>query len=206
MLGRTIGMTGSLNARVERKQRPPWSWRLRNTLRRTYAWGWLANTAAKGFSKLTGIPTVTAELSAVGHIGGQMVHYGVLSHRVVTTVGVNFLVDDWDDDSTDITTMNFHASGEDNTAENVADTSLGDEGPVAAAAVAGVKSQPTANQLQSTATQSYTGTNAIVEHALRSALATGTGVLWDRSVFAVINVADGDSIAWTYTCTVNSGG
>lgn len=205
MLDRNIGMSGVLNAQVFRRPKAPLSWRLKNATRPTFVGGWLANVGAKAFSRLTGIPTVTAQLSAVARINGQDINYGVLSYRVVTDVGVAFLVDDWDDDTTDITTMNFHASGEDNTAENAADTALGDEGPVAAAAVAGSKTQPASNQLQSQATQNYTGTNAIVEHALRSALATGTAVLWDRSVFAVINVSDGDSIQWTYTCTVNSG-
>src|SRR3989304_659539 len=36
--------------------------------------------------------------------------------------------------------------------------------------------------------------------------ATGGGTLMDRSVFAVINVASGDSIQFTYTLTLNSGG
>lgn len=200
-----IGMSGQLQARLIRAARPPLAWRLKNTLRANYIYGWLSTRTARAFSKLTGIPTLTAELRAVAHIDGQTINYGVLSYRVVTNAGVAFLVDDWDSDAQDITTMNIHASGLNNTAENAADTALGQEGGVAANRLAGTKSQPTANQLRTVATQSYTGTNAIVEHGLFSALPTGSSILWDRSVFAVINVASGDSIQWTYTCTINAG-
>jgi hypothetical protein len=46
----------------------------------------------------------------------------------------------------------------------------------------------------------------VTEHGIFSQAATGGGTLWDRSVFSAINVVSGDSIQFTYTCTVSSGG
>jgi hypothetical protein len=201
-----LTMAGRVESRVIRAARAPWSWRLRNTLRWTYLLGWLANWAARAFTRLTGIPTVTAELRArLIRAGGEVIDFGVISHRVVTTAGVGFLVDDWDDDTTDITNMNYHASGTDNTAENAADTALGAEATAVTDRATGSKDQPAANQLRSIGTQSFTGVAAIVEHGLFSVVTESAGVLWDRSVFSTINVGNGDSIQWTYTCTVSSG-
>jgi hypothetical protein len=132
--------------------------------------------------------------------------YGILSYRVITDAGVAFLVDDWDTAAQEITNMNYHASGTGAVAEAVGDTALGAEATTITDRVAGTKSQPAANQLRSVGTQSYTGAGAITEHGLFSVITESSGILWDRSVFAAINVGNGDSIQWTYTCTVNSGG
>ena len=131
----------------------------------------------------------------------EWIDLGLIGARSVTTAGVAFLVDDWDDDSQDITTMNFHAGGTGVVAENVADTTLGTE---VETREAGTKSQPAANQLRSVATHTFSGTFAITEHGLLSASTAGT--LWDRTVFSAINVVSGDASEYTYTCTVNSGG
>lgn len=137
---------------------------------------------------------------------GKRVNLGLLSARVITDVGVAFLVDDWDNDAQNITTMNFHDSGTGTAAEAAADTDLATPaGPTTRAT--GTKSQPAANQLRSIGTISYTGTLAITEHGLFSQAARGgSSVLWDRSVFSAINVVNGDSIQFTYTCTVTAGG
>ena len=124
-----------------------------------------------------------------------------LSGRVVTDAGVAFLVDDWDANTTDVTNFNFHANGTSSTAEAVGNTALVAE---VGTRVSGTKSQPAANQLQTVATISQGATQNIQEHGLLSASTSGT--LWDRSVFAAIGVVNGDSIQFTYTLTVNSGG
>ncbi len=133
---------------------------------------------------------------------------GLLSARVITDAGVAFLVDDWDAGgaTNDITLFNFHDSGTGVAAEAVTDTDLGTPaGPTTRAT--GTKSQPAANQLRSIGTINYTGTLAITEHGFFNQAARGAGsVLWDRSVFAAINVVSGDAIEFTYTCTVSSGG
>lgn len=133
---------------------------------------------------------------------GKRTELGLLSKRVVTTAGVNYLAADMNEGASDINAFDWHASGTGIVAEAVGDTALGTDSAVAR--VSGTASNPTANQYRSVATMSYTSTLAITEHGLFSASTAGT--LWDRSVFAAINVVSGDSIQFTYTLTVTAGG
>ncbi len=166
--------------------------------------------AMQGSAKINGLlgnTTIISRLDAVVIRGdGSKEDLGLLSPLVVTDVGVAFLVDDWDNSATDISNMNYHDSGTGTNAESAANTDLQTPaGPTTRAT--GTKSQPSANILQSVGTITYSGTLAITEHGLFSqASRVGVGTLWDRSVFSAINVASGDSIQFTYACTVNSGG
>lgn len=201
-----LAIGGNLKTKVIRAPGPGLLWHLKNRLRVSYILGWLMVTLAKVFSKLTGIPTLTSQLSIrLIKATGEIINYGVVGYRVVTSAGVAFLVDDWDDDTTDITNMNYHASGTDNTAENSSDTALGAESTTITDRATGTKTQPSANVLQSVGTQSYTGSGAIVEHGLLSVVTEGSGTLWDRTVFSTINVGNGDSIEFTYQCTITAG-
>jgi hypothetical protein len=158
---------------------------------------------AKGMARLTGIPVLTSELRAVlKRADGSVVNFGVIARLVVT----GFLVDDWDDDTTDITTMNYHACGTGTTAESASQTALVTEATTITDRETGAKTQPAANQLQTVATQTFTGAGAITEHGLFSVVTESAGVMWDRSVFSVINVGNSDSIQWTYVATFSSGG
>jgi hypothetical protein len=149
-------------------------------------------------ARIMGLLSMHGSLSAVMcKRGGKMVDLGLLGKRVVTTAGVNYLVDDWD------TGSDYHDSGTGSTAENIADTTLVTQaGPTTRAT--GTKSQPSANILRSVGTIAYTGTLAITEHGLFDQAAQG-GTLWDRTVFAAINVENGDSIEFTYNCTITAG-
>jgi hypothetical protein len=60
----------------------------------------------------------------------------------------------------------------------------------------------TAPTYTSVATISFTGTLAITEHAIFNASTVGT--MMDRSVFAAVNVINGDSIQFTYVLTINA--
>lgn len=127
---------------------------------------------------------------------------GVVSRRVVTDAGVGFLTDAFQN-ITEIELMNFHASGTGAVAEAVGDTALGAE---VEARETGTQSEPAANQYRSVATHTYAAAFAITEHGIFNQLVVAGSVLWDRSVFAAINVGNGDSIQFTYTLTSNSGG
>jgi hypothetical protein len=210
MLNSKVGFGGALTAKVHRAQGPGMTWTLRNALRGSFIWGLLVNWLAAVFSKLTGVPTITAELAVrVRRADGEWIDYGVVSRRVVTDAGVAFLVDDWDDSTTDLTTFNYHGCGTGTTAENANQTALVTESTTIlnpdSTRATGTKSQPAANQLRSTGTVTFDGSGAITEHGIFSQAATGGGTLWDRSVFSAINVASGDSISFQYTCTINSG-
>ena len=175
-------------------------------------WGTAKVKTGVQLAKALGVLTIHGNLSAVlcqrvgdsALNGGRMIDLGTLGARVVTDDGVAFLVDDWDDDSKDITNMNFHDSGTSAAAEAASDSNLiAEAGPTTRAT--GTKSQPSANIIRSVGTIAYTGTLAIVEHGLFSTAARTTDELWDRTVFAAINVVNGDSIQFTYDCTLTAG-
>lgn len=65
MIGSDVGLSGEVSMRVVGPRKAPLSWRIRNMLRRTYIWGVFTVFAAKLFSKVTGIPTMTARLRVV---------------------------------------------------------------------------------------------------------------------------------------------
>lgn len=158
----------------------------------------------------TGVFGVGRLYASVIRANGDIEHLGLLSTRLITDTGVAFLVDDWDNDATDITTMHFHGCGTGVAAEAQTDSALGTESTTAlnpdSTRATGTESQPAANQLRTVGTLTFDGSAAITEHGIFSASATGTGVLWDRSQFAAINVVSADSIQFTYTCTVSAGG
>lgn len=204
----SLGFSGAVAGRILPDiQKAPLTWKIKNTLRFSFLFGLFAKKTARAFTRLTGIPTIVSELRAKVHLNdGSIVDYGIICHRLVTDAGVAFLVDDWDNNGADLTTLNFHASGTTNTAEAAGDTALGAEATTVTDRVAGTRSQPAANQYRSVGTQTFTGTAAIVEHGLFSVVTESAGTLWDRSVFAALNVVNGNSIEWTYTVTVNAGG
>ena len=199
-----VSMSGRLSARVIRAPRAPLSWRLRNTLRSSFILGLLANKSAKAFSKLTGIPTLTAELYArLIKADGQVINYGLLSSRLVTSAFVNYMVDELQAETTAWGDFKFHDSGVGVTAENITDTDIettDGESRVTGTQVEGAS----ANIYRSVGTIAYTTTKAITEHGLFN-IVTG-GVLLDRSVFAAINVGNGDSIQFTFELSCTAGG
>ena len=161
--------------------------------------GALARALGGGADRVTMRGEVAAKIIRAD---GRAVDLGCIGKRVVTNAGVTYMRDDFNDAAGDINAFNQHDSGTGTVAEAVGDTALGAAaGP---ARVAGTKSVPAANQYRTVATIAYTATLAITEHGLFSAAAAGT--LWDRTVFAAINVVSGDSIQFTYTLTINAGG
>ena len=131
---------------------------------------------------------------------GDTVDYGLVSTKVVTTAGVNFIVDAFQN-STEVENLKFHGSGTDSTAENAADTALGVE--VESRATGTTTEGASANIYKTVGTVAYTATRTITEHGIFSASTAGT--LLDRSVFAGIGVNNGDSIEFTYELTFPSG-
>lgn len=210
MIG-NANFAGSLAMKKITPPGPGFWWHLGNRTRWTFIIGLLYNWLAKQFSALTGIPTITSELSLrLVRANGERIDYGVVSRRVVTDAGVAFLVDDWDNNGQDISTLNFHGMGTGTTAEAAGDTALVTESTTAlnpdSTRATGTRSQPAANQYRTVGTLTFDASAAITEHGIFSQAATGGGTLWDRSVFSAINVVSGDSIQATYTVTANSGG
>lgn len=141
---------------------------------------------------------------------GTTINLGCVSKRVVTTAGVNYLRDDFAAGAggADISLFKYHACGTGTTAEAITDTTLVTEcttelNPDSTRGV-GTQVNSVAKTYSTVATLTFDSAAAVTEHGLFSAASGGT--LWDRSVFAAVNVASGESIQFTYTLTISDGG
>ncbi len=204
-----IPLRGTLTATKIKAPQAPLSWRIRNAARWGYVWGIITTWLAHGLTMLTGIPTITSELAVqVIRRDGRRINYGVVSRRVVTNNGVAFIVDAWQN-SVELENMKYHGCGTGTTAEAAGDSALVTESTTAlnpdSTRATGTQTEPGTNQLTSTGVVTFDNSAAITEHGLFSAATTGTGVLFDRSVFSAINVVSGDSISFAYTVTFTAG-
>ena len=208
----TMTMGGKVGARVFRGSvEAPLSWRLRNSLRPGYIWGSLATGMAHLFTRVTKLPVVVSELRAVkNHRDGCREDFGVVCRRVVTDAGVAFLVDALQG-SVEPEILKYHGVGTGTTAEAADQTALVTEittqtTPDSTRATGSLAEGATANIFKTVATTAFDGAAAVTEHGLFSQAATGGGVMFDRSKFDAINVVSGDSIEFSYSCTLTSGG
>lgn len=132
---------------------------------------------------------------------GTIEDRGLISVKKVTTAFRDRIVDSLQNQTTTpIDTFKYHGSGTGTTAEANTDTALVTE--VETRATGTQTEGASANIYRSIGTVSYTASRAVTEHGLFSASTSGT--LMDRSVFAAINVGNGDSIQFTYEITFNA--
>lgn len=103
--------------------------------------------------------------------------------------------------------MKNHGSGTGTTAATSTDTAL--QTAIGTTATAGTNSNADASPnatVTSTCTVTYSGTAAVTEWGLFNSTTLSGATMWDHKVFTAVNVVNGDSIAFTYTLTINSGG
>lgn len=208
-----IPLSGSVEIKkVKTVKRAPLSWRIQNALRWGFIKGWIAKHAIVPFANAWGVMCGIAELKLTKFLpDGSRVEYGVVGYRVVTTAGVNYIVDDFDNASggADVSLFNYHGVGTGNTAEAIGDTALVTESTTAlnpdSTRATGTRSQPAANQFRSTGTLTFDASAAIVEHGVFTQAATGGGTLLDRTVFSAVNMASGESLQCEYTITFTAG-
>lgn len=140
---------------------------------------------------------------------GEMLDLGLASMRVVTTAGVNFLVDALQG-SVEPEILKYHGVGTGTNAEASGDTALQTESTTiltvdSTRATGSLTEGASANIFRTVGTVSFDGSGALTEHGIFSQAATGGGTLLDRSVFSAINVVSGDSLAATYDLTIAAG-
>lgn len=165
--------------------------------------------------RVTGLPFAYGSLYLeVIHQDGTRTQYGLASLRVVTTAGVNYLVDSLQN-LTEPENLKFHGFGTGTTAEAVGDTALVTEETTQYAVdntrpTGSLTEGASANIFRTVGTyspDSGTSPRPITEHGIFSQAATGGGTLLDRSVFSAVNlVTNADSLQATYDFTINSGG
>lgn len=157
-------------------------------------------------------------LFAIGHLwlsvfrnDGSMEDLGLASCRVVTDAGVGFIVDAFQN-ITEVETMKFHGLGTGGTAESASQTALVTElttqyssSNTRPTGTTGEKSGDS-KTYETVATITVSATVAATEHGIFSAATSGTGVMLDRTLFSVVNLASAESIAATYQLTFPSNG
>lgn len=134
--------------------------------------------------------------------------YGLVSKRVVTTVGAGFIIDAFQN-IVEIENMKYHALGTGVTAEAVGDSALVTE--LTTEYTANVRATGTTTEFsplvyQTVATNTLdSGAPVIREHGVFSASAAG--VLLDRSLFGAITLdgANGDGLTSDYRFTITAG-
>lgn len=144
--------------------------------------------------------TPVGRLYATKVSGGIREDLGLICTKVVTDAGVAYLVGCLTGANTS-NVFKYHASGTGTTAEAAAQTALVTEVASRTAGTSIVGGS--ANIYRTVGTVAYGSTFAVTEHGIFSAAAVGT--LLDRSMFAAINVINGDSIEFTYELTLPSG-
>lgn len=194
-------VAGSAPARVNGM--PVWLWKARNAVRPGYITGALAKHLAMPAARRLGVMVVQAELKAVlTRADGTVIDLGVVGRRVVTTAFVNHLVDQLQASAGQIASFKYHDCGTGGTAESASDTGL--VTPFGGSRVSGTQLEgASANIYRTVATIPFTSSLAIVEHGVFNASSSGT--LMDRTVFATVNVGNGDSIQFTYELTCSAG-
>lgn len=146
----------------------------------------------------------------LAHIrGGERLELGLASMRVVTTAGVNYITDAFQN-SVELENLKYHGIGTGTNAEASGDTALQTElttqyNPDNTRATGTTTEGASANIYRTVATNTVDATAAITEHGIFSQAATGGGTLLDRSVFSAVNMVSGDSLQTTYDYTTNAG-
>jgi hypothetical protein len=138
-------------------------------------------------------------------------NYGVVSRKVVTTAGVNFLVDAFQG-TVEPELFRYHGIGTDATAEAVGQTGLLAEltteyNPNNVRATGNLAEGASANIFHTEGTNTIDANGIVLrEHGVFSDVDRGEGTLLDRSVFAAITLDSGDALLSKYELTVSAGG
>jgi len=139
---------------------------------------------------------VTTKMIARHLRNGVEINRRVVLDKKVTDDFVDFIVAQLQTESSAFGDFKYHHSGETATEEDQTDSALGS----ATGDSRGVGSQEEGDQTyeyKSIGTITYGGSYAVVEHGLFNA--SSAGILMDRTVFSVINVANNDQIEFTFT-------
>ena len=142
---------------------------------------------------------------------GRVEDLGLLGLKMVTTAGVGFIVDAFQN-IVELEDMKYHGFGSGSGAEATGNTALVTEYTTEYVTNS---TRPTGTQIEGAANIYRTvatfapdtgGTLAVIEHGIFSAAAVASGVLLDRTVFAAVNlVAAADSLQVTYDLTLTAG-
>lgn len=199
-----LGIGGDLGARVIKAPRPHNARSIRTPLGRI----WFSRDT--GDAGIFSSEVFASNLQAL-HFGdrGKLREAYDLGSGLVTHAGVRLLSQDTavTAGTAALAAFKNHGSGTGTTAAAATDTAL--QTAIGTTATAGANTNADASPnatITSIGTISYTGTFAVTEWGLFNQTTLSGATMWDHKVFSAINVISGDSIQFTYTLTINSGG
>lgn len=131
-----------------------------------------------------------------------------LGSGLVTTAGVTLLSQDTavSAGAAALNVFKNVGTGTGTTAAAVGDTAL--QTAIGTTATAGSNTNAVVSTnatFTNTTTVSYSGTSAVTEWGLFNQTTLSGAKMWDHKVFSAINVVSGDSIQFTYVCTLTAG-
>jgi hypothetical protein len=157
-------------------------------------------------------------VAMVGHLWlakitaeGKQIDLGLAGCRVVTTAGVNYIVDAFQN-LVELENMKYHGVGTGGTAEASSQTTLVTElttqYQVSSTRPTGTTGELSgnANVFESTCTITVSSAVALTEHSLFSQAAVAGGTMLDRTLFSAVNLASSESLQATYDLTFTAGG
>lgn len=214
MLGAgAVAPAGTVTFKVlPRVQSVGWWWKTKNWLlhRKKET---LALAFYRGLASILGLVYVESALRLrMVHGDGRVTDYGVVSRRVVTTVGVAYIVDAFQN-LVELEDMKYHGFGTGGSAEAVGNTALTTE---LTTEYVTNNTRPTGTTTEGATGNIYRtvatlspdsgGTIAIIEHGIFNQASNAGGVMLDRSLFSAVNVvASADSLQATYELTFTAG-
>lgn len=147
-------------------------------------------------------------LSILDPAGGQT-HLGLVGMRVITTVGVGFIVDAFQG-LTSVSSFRYHGLGTSGTVEAIGQTALLGElttqlNPNSTRATGSIGEGVTSGIFSTIGDNLFDESATIAEHGILSQAAIG-GVLFDRTVFTAITILPTFTCRSTYLLTIASGG
>ena len=185
----------------------PILWRAKNLINLVRAFPALVLARIGGAT--TGMVWAESTLSLKKLSPAGVVDYGVVSHRVVTDTFVAALVTSLRTNASP-GTFKYHGLGANTQVESATDTALlgefQSEYAVANVRVTGTQANTGTNIYVTVGTHTFSANVAVTEHGVFDNATQGSGVLMDRSKFAVINLQTGESLQSTYSLTIQSGG
>lgn len=138
------------------------------------------------------------------HPQADHLYAGAFGPNLIVNAGEAFLVDAWQN-LVELEIMRNHGCGIGTVAAAEGDTALGNESTTILnpeQRAQGSLGEASASVFRTVGTLTFDGSGAITEWGLFSQQAHGGGTLWSRIVFSAINVANLDSIQFTYDLTV----
>lgn len=222
---RNVALSGTMQAAIVSPPRPDWlqdiilrsspeSKGLDMWQRRYKQINW--QNIARGLDKAViafkhNIPTLVGTWSAqLIRRDGDILDFGLVSTRVITTVGAGYIVDAFQN-LVELEIMKYHGIGVTNTAEAAGDTTLASELTTEyttnnTRATGTTTEGASGNIYRTVATNPVDASVTIVEAGIFNNATVASGVLLDRGIFGGISMVSGDSLQTTYELTVATGG